>query len=251
MVFVTSEKDPLLQSPFVVPRRTSHRVAVFAVSALLVVCFAAITVLEERISHPSVLATLIDIKTQPGQLGGADPYSPRRFSPYVSLSAPELLNAEEKLHEKKLNFFLKSQRDAGIIGQQPGLEISENSESEPEVSAPHWIHFPKHREHLAHKLQYLASGKLESVVKKTANMLDAAAELKNDPVFRESGRYDGASIMDNRRVRLALQKISTKLNYFNDREAKEQHQISRSLDIVGHKLSLRVQRDRDLIVSSF
>lgn len=246
MVFV-SERNPLLQSSQGFPRRASTRFVTFAITALLVVCFAAFTVLEERIPRPSELITSSsDIKTQSGQLGGADPYTPRRFSPYVSLSAPELLNAQEKLHEKKLDFFLKSQRAAGIIAQQPGLELSED---EPEVSAPRWIQFPDHRSRLASKLQRIAGGKVEPVIKRDADMLDSAAMLRKDPVFRETGRYDGASVMDNRRVRLALQSIAGRLANFNKQAVKERHELSQSFDKVGHSLNLRVQRDKDLINS--
>ena len=251
MVFVISERYPLLRSSKGLPRVASRRFATYAICALMVVCLAAFIVLEERASRPSeLLPSKSDIETQPGQLGGADPYSPRRFSPYVSMSAPELLDAQEKLHEKQLDFFLKSQRDAGIIAQQPGLELAENSQAEPEVSAPRWIGFPKQRGHLAHKLQRLAGGKLEPVIKRDANMLDSAAILKKDPVFREAGRYDGGSVMDNRRVRLALQRIARRLGNFNARATKEQQDLSRSFDKVGHQLNLRVRRDKDLIVSS-
>ena len=250
MVLVTREREPLLQAAQALPRRASLRFAAFAVSALMVVCFAALTVLEERSQHTTALISLnSDIETQPGQLGGADPYSPRRFSPYVSLSAPELLNAQEKIHEQKLNFFLKSQRDMGIISQQPGLELSESDRTQPEVSAPRWIRFPKHRAHLAHQLQRLAGGKLDPIIKKAAVMLDSAALLRKDPVFREAGRFDGASVMDNRRVRLALRSIASRLDSFNERAANEDHELSKSLDQVGQHLSLRVRRDRDLIVS--
>lgn len=250
MIFVTREREPLLQSVQSMPRRSSLRFAAFAVIALMVVCFAALTVLQERSHHPTELVPLkSDIETQPGQLGGADPYSPRRFSPYVSLSAPELLNAQEKIHEQKLNFFLKSQRDSGIISQQPGLELSESDHGQPEVSAPRWIRFPKHRAHLAHKLQRLAGGKLDPIIKKAALMLDSAAVLRKDPVFREAGRYDGASVMNNRRVRLALQNIANRLDHFNERAAKENLELSQSLDKVGQHLSLRMRRDRDLIKS--
>ena len=109
MVFVVGERYPLLRSSQGWPRVASLRFATYAIFALTVVCFAAFTVLEERAPRPSeLLPSKSDIETQPGQLGGADPYSPRRFSPYVSLSAPELLDAQEKLHEKQLDFFLKS-----------------------------------------------------------------------------------------------------------------------------------------------
>ena len=251
MVFVSSEKEPLLRASVGLSRRASVRFAACAVTALMVVCFAALTVLEEHTPRPSALIPSSDIETQPGQLGGADPYNPRRFSPYVSLSAPELLNAQEKLHQKELDFFLKSQRDAGFVPQQPGLELSENSQAEPEVSAPRWVSFPKHRNRLAHKLQRLAgTRKIDPLIKRAAVMLDSAAKLRNDPVFREAGRYDGASVMDNKRVRLALQKIASRLGDFDHRAAAEQRALSVSLDHVGNKLRLRVRRDKDLIVSS-
>jgi hypothetical protein len=251
MVFVVGERYPLLRSSQGWPRVASLRFATYAIFALTVVCFAAFTVLEERAPRPSeLLPSKSDIETQPGQLGGADPYSPRRFSPYVSLSAPELLDAQEKLHEKQLDFFLKSQRDAGIIAQQPGLELAENNQAEPEVSAPQWINFSKQRGHLAHKLQRLAGGKLEPVIKRDADMLDSAAILKKDPVFRETGRYHGDLVMDNRRVRLALQKIDRRLGHFYAHSSKEQQDLSRSFDKVGHQLDLRVRRDKDLIVSA-
>lgn len=247
MFIVSRERDPLLQSSQGFPRRASLRFIAYAITALVVVCFAAFTVLEERTPRSSELITFrSNIETQPGQLGGADPYTPRRFSPYVSLSAPELLNAQEKLHEKKLDFFFKSQRDAGIIAQQPGLEISEKL---PEVSAPQWIRFPMHPGRLASKLQRLSGGKIQPVIKKDANMLDSAAMLRKDPVFREDGRYDGASLMDNRRVRLALGKIADRLANFNKQAVKEENDLSQSFDKVGHSLSLRVRRDRDLIKS--
>jgi hypothetical protein len=99
-------------------------------------------------------------------------------------------------------------------------------------------------------LQRLAGGKLEPVIKRDADMLDSAAILKKDPVFREAGRYDGGSVMDNRRVRLALQRIARRLGNFNARATKEQQDLSRSFDKVGHQLNLRVRRDKDLIVSS-
>jgi hypothetical protein len=247
MVFIRTERDPLLQSPQGSPRRASLRLAAYAITALVVVCLAAFTVLEERTPRPwELISSSSNIETQPGQLGGADRYTPRRFSPYVSLSAPELLNAQEKLHEKQLDFFLKSQRVAGVIAQQPGLELSEN---EPEVSEPQWIRFPRHRGHLASKLQRLANGKIQPIIKQDANMLDSASQLRKDPIFRESGRYDGPSIMDNRRVRLALHKIASRLANFNKQAVKEQHELSKSFDKVGHSLSLRVLRDKDLIVS--
>jgi len=250
MAIITREREPLLQSPQSLSRRSSLRFATFAVSALMVVCFAALTVLKERSQHPSeLIPSNSDIETQPGQLGGADPYSPRRFSPYVSLSAPELLNAQEKIHEQKLNFFLKSQLDSGIISQQPGLELSESDQVQPEVSAPMWIRFPKHRAELAHKLQRLSGGRLDPIMKKAAATLDSAAMLRKDPVFREVGRFDGASVMNNRRVRSALQKIASRLVNFNERAAHENHELSQSLDKVGEHLSLRVRRDRDLIKS--
>jgi len=247
MVFVSSEKEPLLRASESLPRRASLRFAACAVAALMVVCFAAFTVLEEHDPRPSALIS--DIETQPGQLGGADPYSPRRFSPYVSLSAPQLLNAQEKLHQKELDFFLKSQHDAGFVPQQPGLELSENNQAEPEVSAPRWVNFPKHRDRFAHKLQRLAGGKIDPLIKRDASMLDSAAVLRTDPVFREAGRYDSTSLMDNKRVRLALQKIASRLGDFSDRAAVEQRALSKSLDQVGHKLGLRVRRDKDLIKS--
>jgi len=250
MSFVSTEKEPLLQNSQASPRRSSLRFAAFAVSVMMVVCFAAFTVLEERSQQPSELIPLnSDIETQPGQLGGADPYSPRRFSPYVSLSAPELLNAQEKLHEQKLNFFLKSQRGTGIVPQQPGLELSESDQALPEVSAPMWIRVPTHRGRLAHKLQRLAHGKVDATIKQAAGMLDSAAMLRKDPVFREAGRYDGASVMDNHRVRLALQSIASRLGSFDERTAKEGHDLSNSFDQVGKHLNLRVTRDRDLINS--